>query len=421
MLVQPAERLRGTVRVPGDKSIAHRALIIGSMAKGKHVVEGAPAGADLYSTVSCLRSLGAFIEEMPDGRLLVLSKEFVSGKHIDAGNSGTTARLLSGLLAGLPGETTIDGDESLRGRPMDRIVEPLSQMGADIATAPGGRLPITIRGGRLKAISHQPPVASAQVKSAILIAGLMAEGITVVEERVPTRDHTERLLAAMAVPVEIDGHKIAIRGGSVPRAAQVKIPGDLSSAAFFVVASVCVPGSELYLPTVGINPTRTGAIRVLQEMGASIELINHASFLEEPIADIVVKSSELRGTTIGHELIPSLIDELPIIAVAATQAEGETTVSGAKELRYKESDRIAAIVGNLKRMGADIEARDDGFVIRGPTRLKGNKVSSLGDHRVAMAMTIAGLLATGQTHIERSDIIGVSYPSFFKDLQTVSG
>jgi 3-phosphoshikimate 1-carboxyvinyltransferase len=410
--------MTGTLRVPGDKSIAHRALILGSIARGKQVVEGVPLSTDLQSTMSCLRSLGTFLEEMPDGRILVLAKEFASGVTLDAGNSGTTARLLSGLLAAHPIETAIDGDQSLRRRPMDRIAEPLSRMGATITTSEG-RLPMRIKGGDLKGITYRLPVPSAQVKSAILIAGLGADGDTVVEEGIPTRDHTERLLRAMAVPVEDENGRISVQGSAVPKATHVKIPGDISSAAFFIVAALCLDQSEIYLPTLGVNPTRTGLIRVLEEMGANIEYVNRDMFLEEPIADIAVRSSGLTGVTVADELIPSLIDELPILAVAATQAEGETVVSGAQELRHKESDRIASTVDSLKTLGADIEARADGFVVRGPTRLKGGTVSSFGDHRIAMAMAMAGLLADGETEIEGSDVIDVSYPAFFNDVIAV--
>lgn len=407
--------------MPGDKSIAHRALILGSIAKGQHVVEGAPQAADVTSTISCLRALGAFIEEMPDGRLLVLAKEFASGRTLDAGNSGTTARLLAGLLAGLPIKTTIHGDESLSSRPMQRIAEPLRRMGARVSASSGGTLPMTIQGGKLKGITYELPIPSAQVKSAVLLAGLHAEGETVVEEAVPSRDHTERLLRAMAVPVSSEGGRISVHGNAVPRSTHVKVPGDMSSAAFFVVAALCLPDSEIYLPTVGINPTRMGIIDVLQQMGANIELINEDSFLEEPIADIVVRSSDLEGTRISADAVPSMIDELPILAVAATQAHGETVVSGAEELRHKESDRIASIVTSLKLLGANIEAGDDGFVVRGPSRLVGNRVSSFGDHRIAMAMSVAAMFADGTTELDGSDAIGVSYPTFFHDIGAVLG
>ena len=419
MILQRADKIRGTIRVPGDKSIAHRALILGTIARGKQVVEGVPHAADVQSTISCLRSLGAFIEEMPDGRVLNLATDFTSGKKLDAGNSGTTARLLSGLIAGHSLYSTIDGDRSLRRRPMTRVTMPLAEMGAEVSTAEGGRLPMTIRGGNLKGIRYRLPVPSAQVKTTVLIAGLLAEGETTVEEGVPTRDHTERMLRAMSASIRTDDGSITVEGGRPLSAVHVKVPADISSAAFFIVAAICLPSSEIYLPTTGVNPTRTGLLSVLEEMGANIERVGGESYLEEPVSDLVVKSSLLRGVTIDPKILPTLIDELPVLAVAATQAEGETVVTGAEELRYKESDRIAAIVDNLSALGADIEERDDGFVVRGPSRLKGNQVSSCGDHRIAMALTIAGLLAEGKTEITGSEVIDVSYPAFFNDLRSL--
>jgi len=418
MQLQRAKHMRGTLRVPGDKSIAHRALILGSIARGKQVIEGAPAAADVRTTASCLRSLGTFIEEMPDGRLLVLSKPFAPSKALDAGNSGTTARLLSGLLAGHPIETTIDGDASLRKRPMQRIADPLTRMGATITTS-DGHLPLTISGSKLTGIEYQLPVPSAQIKSAILLAGLFAKGTTHIEEAIASRDHTERMLEAMSVPVIRENGTVSVTGGTTPKATQIRVPGDISSAAFFVVAATCLEGSELYLPTVGINPTRTGALTVLESMGAHVEYVNQDTFSNEPIADIVVKSAKLVAATIDASMIPSLIDELPILAVAATQAEGETVVSGAGELRHKESNRITAIVQNLKSLGADIEESPDGFAVRGPTALRGTGLPSFGDHRIAMAMAVAGLMASGETQIDDSDVIGVSYPTFFHDLLSV--
>ena len=418
MELQRAETIQGTLRVPGDKSIAHRALILGAVARGKQVVEGAPRAADVKRTASCLRSLGTFIEEMPDGRLLVLSKEFESNKTLDAGNSGTTARLLAGLLAGYPTDTTLDGDASLRKRPMARVAEPLRQMGATVETT-DGHLPMRIRGGRLRAVTYRLPVASAQVKSAVLLAGLRAEGATVVEEPTACRDHTERMLEAMAVPITRTGGRIELEGGAIPKATRIQVPGDISAAAFFIVAATCVDGSDLYLPTLGVNPTRTGVLDALASMGADIERVNPDTFSNEPIADIAVRSAPLNATTIGPDLVPRLIDELPVLAVAATQAEGTTRVTGATELRHKESDRIEAIVANLSAMGARIEGHEDGFVIEGPTRLAGARVSAFGDHRIAMAMAVAGLLADGRTTIDGSEVVDVSYPGFLHDLLSV--
>jgi 3-phosphoshikimate 1-carboxyvinyltransferase len=419
MQLQRAEQMQGTVRMPGDESIAHLALILGSIAKGKHVVEGVPRSADVQSTVTCLAQLGTFIEEMPDGRVLVLAKDFAEGQTLDAGGSLTTATLLAGLVAGHSLRTTIDGDTSLRKHSMDRIAEPLIRMGAKVTTSKG-YLPMTIAGGGLKAIDYRPEVASARVKEAVLIAGLLAQGDTVVKEPVRTRDHAERLLAAMSVPIDEDDHGTSVHGGLVPKAARVRVPGDISSAAFFIVAALCLDGSEIYLPTLGVNPTRTGFVDLLGKMGADIEYVNRDSFLEEPIADIAVKSSALEGTTVGSELTSSLVAELPILALAATQAQGETVVNYSEGLRREETERIASTVAGLKALGADIEERNDGFVVRGPTRLRGGKMPPCADHRIAMAMSIAGLLADGKTEIENSHLIDRSYPTFFNDILTVT-
>ncbi len=419
-LIQQTRSLRGILRVPGDKSIAHRALILGSMARGKHVVEGAPKSADIGSTITALRKLGCFVEETPDSNILVLPRPFVSRAIIDAGNSATTARLLAGLAAGLGVECFIDGDESLRKRPMTRVAEPLAAMGADIRTTSGGKLPMIIDGGALKGITHLLSIPSAQVKSAVLMAGLNAEGETTVYEPAPSRDHTERLLAFMGASVEKKQAGVTIKGGERLRGSWIKIPGDISSAAYFIVAATCVPDSEIILPCVGINPTRAGLLEVLEEMGATMETLEGDNYGEEPVADIIVRASELTGVTVPPEIIPLLIDELPVLAVAATQAEGETVITGARELRHKESDRIRTTVENLKILGADIEELEDGFIVRGPTRLQGARVSSHGDHRIAMAMAVAGLLAEGTTYIEGSGAVSVSYPSFFHDLRLLA-
>ena len=427
-IIRPARALSGTVQVPGDKSIAHRALILGALARGTQVISGLPRSADVSSTAACLRALGYRIEEDAEGRTLVgEGGEVIAGRAsadaaepelvLDAGNSGTTARLLSGLLAGLGRTCSIDGDDSLRRRPMERIAEPLRLMGADIRTGPGGCLPLCFSlGAPLQSITYQPPVASAQVKSAILIAGLHAAGSTTVNEIAQTRDHTENMLAAMGVSVARSGNSITVFGEVRPQAVAVTVPGDVSSAAFFLAAGSLLPGSEVRLPGVGVNPTRCGALQVLCEMGADIVRSNEETVAGEAIADLMVRGSRLRGVEIGGAIIPALIDELPVLAVVASQAEGVTTVRDAEELRHKESDRIQTMVENLTRLGADITERPDGFVIRGPSRLHGGVVSAHGDHRIAMAMAVAGLIASGETQIENSDVAGVSYPEFFTDL-----
>lgn len=419
--VENVRRIRGTLEVPGDKSIAHRALILGALARGEQLIEGVPPSDDVARTVACLRALGCRVEETPDGRLRVRPGEWTGGQMLFAGNSGTTARLLSGVVAGKGLTCTIDGDESLRRRPMARIAEPLVQMGADVRTGPGGRLPMRIQGARLTGITYRPPVASAQVKTAVLIAGLLADGSTTVVEETPTRDHTENLLSAMGVPVERREGAVTVPGGAEPQGIEVPVPGDVSSASFFVAAAGILPDSEVSIVRTGLNPTRSGALKALERMGADITVDNMVTSAGEPVGDILVRSSSLHGTDIAGPTIPSLIDELPVLAVVATQADGVTTVRDAGELRHKECDRIRAIVGNLSRLGADIEELDDGFVVRGPCRLKGQVVASYGDHRIAMAMAVAGLVAEGKTRIENSAVVGVSYPGFFDDLRALAG
>jgi 3-phosphoshikimate 1-carboxyvinyltransferase len=425
--VEHATRIAGTVAMPGDKSIAHRALIFGAMARGEQVIHGLPPSEDLASTAACLRTLGARLEELPDGGLRIKRDAWAREQLLFAGNSGTTARLLAGLIAGTGLDCTIDGDASLRRRPMARIANPLKQMGATIETAPGDRLPMQISGRGLRGITYRLPVASAQVKSCILIAGLHAEGDTTVIEERTTRDHTENMLAAMGVPIVRDplpggdGARITVSGGIPPNGTSVTVPGDVSSAAFFVVAAALLPGSEVRLPRVGVNPTRTGALQVLAQMGARLQFDRRSTSSGEPVAEIIVRGGELRGVEISGAIIPRLIDELPILAVAATQATGTTTVRGAGELRHKESDRIRETVRNLALLGADITELDDGFVVKGPCRLRGHTVSSGGDHRIAMALAVAGLVASDRTIIRDSEAVGVSYPGFFRDLGGLVG
>ncbi len=415
--IEQVDRIQGTVRVPGDKSIAHRALILGALVKGVQVVEGLPASADVASTAACLRTLGCAVEETGPGRFTVTPGTWKDGQVLDAGNSGTTARLLCGLAAGLGLRCTIDGDASLRRRPMTRIADPLARMGVAIQTAHGGCLPLKLGGGPVEGIAYAPPVASAQVKTAVLIAGLLGSGKTTVIEKTPTRDHTENMLEAMGVPIEMEGRSITVPGGVQPKAIHVRVPGDISSAAFFMAAASILPGSEVRFPDLGINPTRTGFLDVLKRMGADITEESRSSFAGEPVAEVVVRSGTLHGTDIQGTEIPSLIDELPVLAVVAARAEGITTVRDASELRHKESDRIRCIVENLTRLGAAIEERDDGFIIEGPCTLKGAALSSHGDHRIAMAMAVAGLVAEGSTRIEGIEAIRISYPGFFIDLR----
>lgn len=423
-IIRPAQTVQGEVRVPGDKSISHRALILGALANGHVTIRNLASSADCLSTLRCLRALGVAIEDAGDETVVVgqgLDGLREPGNVLDAGNSGTTMRLLAGVLAGQSFYSVITGDDSLRRRPMARIAEPLRKMGATVLGRDEGRFPpLTIRGGRLKSVDYTLPVASAQVKSALLLASLFAEGETVVREPALSRDHTERMLRAMGVALSQEGTSVRVQGGQSLRAVALDVPGDLSSAAFFLVAAAIVPDSHLVICDVGVNPTRTGALDVLQRMGARLTVANQRESGGEPVADIVVSASRLHGTVIEGDIIPRLIDELPILAVAATQAEGETTVRDAEELRVKETDRLAAIVTELSRMGADIRATADGFVIRGPTRLHGALCHSYGDHRMAMALAVAGLVASGETIIDDTSCVEVSFPGFMEVLKSVA-
>jgi 3-phosphoshikimate 1-carboxyvinyltransferase len=415
--VNGVARLRGRLRPPGDKSIAHRALILGAIAEGRQVAVGVPESADLESTLRCLSTLGFRVERSARGVVSVDGGGPRRGVAVDAGNSGTTARLLCGLIAGCGIEGSIDGDESLRRRPMDRVVRPLKAMGARLTAAPGERLPIRVRAGDLVGIRWELPVASAQAKSAVLVAGLYAEGETTVVEPTLSRDHTERMLECMGVEVRREGRSVSVRGGQRPKGVQVLVPGDPSSAAFFGAAAAALPGSEVRIDAVSLNPTRAGVWRVLERMGARVDVLDRWEVSGEPLGDLLVRGGPLRGTTIEPEEIPTLLDELPVLAVIATRAEGPFVVRGAEELRVKESDRIHAIVSDLRRLGARVEERSDGFVLHGPCRLRGAPVASFGDHRVAMAMVVAGLLAEATTRVVGAEAIGVSYPDFLRDLR----
>ncbi len=417
--IKPGGALRGTVCVQGDKSVSHRTLICGAIAEGQTRIHNLCPGRDVLSTVACLRQLGAEIEV--NGTEAVVQGVGARGLQappavLDAGNSGTTMRLLAGVLAGQPFAATITGDASLQQRPMARVIEPLTLMGAHIECRPGGLAPLRVHGARLRAISYTMPVASAQVKSAVLLAGLYAEGKTEVVEPTPTRDHTERLLPRFGARVLVAGNRVAVHGPVRLRGGTVVVPGDLSSAAFLVAAAAVLPGSCLRVAGVGVNPTRTGAIDVLRMMGARIALEQEHTD-GEPTADLLVEAGQLQGAEIGGELVPRLIDELPVLAVAATQAHGVTRIHGAKELRVKESDRIRAVAVNLQTMGAEVEELPDGLVIPGPQRLRGAVVDSFGDHRIAMSFAVAGLLADGSTRIHGAECVDISFPGFFALLE----
>lgn len=411
--IKPLSCLKGKLTLPGDKSISHRAVMFASLAKGRSSVSGISKGEDVLKTASAFQSMGIEIEGLGSDYLTIQGKGLRGLSQprdiIDCGNSGTTMRLLSGILAAQNFSSTITGDESLRKRPMDRIIEPLERMGAKIA---GRFAPLKIEGGGLKAISYQTPIPSAQVKSCILLAGLYARGKTEVTEPATSRDHTERMLKYLGANIEVRNLTVSIMGGEELVAQAINIPGDISSASFFMVGAILLPGSYVKLSKVGLNPTRTGAIDILKRMGAEIETENLREENNEPLGDIIVRGSSLKGITIGGEIIPRVIDELPILAIAATQAEGETIIKDAQELRVKETDRIEALKVNLSKMGVAVAEREDGLVIQGLCQLKGARVDSFGDHRMAMALVIAGLIGRGETVVSNTDCIKTSFPEF---------
>lgn len=421
--VRPLPSFRGTVRVPGDKSISHRAAILGALAEGRSVARGFLASDDTEATLRCLAALG--VRSALDGDVLTVEGVGPGGLRepadvLDCGNSGTTMRILAGVLAGQPFLSVLTGDASLRSRPMERVATPLRSMGATVMTREGGLAPMVLLGGALRPIRYRLPVASAQVKSAILLAGLSAEGVTVVEEPAPSRDHTERMLAAMGADIRRDGNVISVSGVSGGLAPlDLTVPADVSAAAFWMVAAACAPDAEVRLPGVGVNPTRTGIIEALEAMGACVEVGEVRVAGGEPVADIVVRSSRLRGASFGGDLVPRLQDEAPALAVAAVFASGRTELRDAAELRVKESDRISALAAGLRAMGARIDELPDGFVIEGTGRLRGARVDSHGDHRLAMAFAVAGLLAEGDTEIEGAECVAVSYPGFWEDIDRV--
>ncbi|MEE6451863.1 3-phosphoshikimate 1-carboxyvinyltransferase [Gottfriedia acidiceleris] len=413
-------RLVGDVTIPGDKSISHRAIMFGSLAKGTTKITNFLLGEDCLSTIACFRKLGVQIEVTED-EVIVYGKgiEGLKEAHevLDVGNSGTTARLMMGILSGLPFHSVIIGDESIGKRPMKRVTKPLKMMGTSIdGREDATYTPISIRGGSLNSISYASPVSSAQVKSSILLAGLFAKGTTTVTEPEKSRDHTERMLKAFGCELEVDGNKVSINGNQELTATDVIVPGDISSAAFFLVAGSIVPNSEILLKNVGVNPTRTGILTVLERMGANITLEDEKVVNGEPIANIRVKSSDLKSTVIGGAEIPTCIDELPILALAAALADGETIIKDAEELRVKETDRIQTVVTELTNLGVSIEATKDGMIIQGNSSLIGANVNSHGDHRMGMMLSIAALLAKGDTIIENTDCIAVSFPNFKEQL-----
>jgi 3-phosphoshikimate 1-carboxyvinyltransferase len=414
--VQPGGSLKGAVRVPGDKSISHRAVMLGALGDGGTTVSGLLEGEDVLCTVAAFRQMGVAIEGPIDGRATIhgvgLGGLTAPSRPLNMGNSGTAMRLMAGILSAQSFDSMLVGDASLTRRPMKRVVEPLGAMGASIAAADGGRPPLRIAGGKvLHGIDYRLPVASAQVKSSILLAGLYAEGETAVTEPAPTRDHTERMLRAFGYDVAVTGATARLRGGGRLRATTLTVPADISSAAFFLVGASVTPNAQLLLRDVGINPTRTGVINILRLMGADIEVVNPRTYGDEPVCDLRVSSRRLHGIRIPQDQVPLAIDELPAILVAAACAEGETVLTGAEELRVKESDRIAAMAAGLKAVGIDVRETPDGMIVRGG-RVRGGVVDSLGDHRIAMAFAMAGLVAQSLITVCDCKNVDTSFPGF---------
>jgi len=416
--------LQGEISIPGDKSISHRAVMFGAMAEGKTTISHFLAGEDCLSTISCFEKMGVSIKR--EDEYVEVEGKGIEGLSepasiLDVGNSGTTTRLMLGILAGVPFHTSLIGDESIAKRPMSRVTVPLRSMGAKIDGREHGQYtPLSTRGGALKAIHYHSPVASAQVKSAILLAGLHAEGTTKVTEPFTSRDHTERMLRAFGVDVEVDGTTVSIEGGQSLRGTDVYVPGDISSAAFFLVAGAIVPNSRIVLKNVGLNPTRTGIIDVLQQMGARLTISNERIQNGEPIGDLTIETSQLKGIEIGGDLIPRLIDEIPVIALLATQANGKTVIKDAEELKVKETNRIDTVATELSKLGASVTPTADGLIIEGKTALQSGEVDSYGDHRIGMMLAVAAAIATGEVTLMRSEAIHVSYPTFFEDLDKLS-
>lgn len=427
MIIKQTKNLQGIINIPGDKSISHRAVMFGSLADGRTEITNFLQGADCLATIDCFRKMGIPIDISPE-KITIYGK----GLHglqkpsasLDVGNSGTTTRLISGILAGQSFKTILSGDESLNSRPMGRIIKPLSLMGADIkSTLDNNCAPLIIRPAKLHGIHYHSKVASAQVKSSILLAGLYADGITQVTEPVLSRNHTELMLNGFGADVrswiEPDGISATVSIHPAPhlKGQKIIVPGDISSAAYFIAAGLLVPNSEILIQNVGINPTRAGIIKVCQQMGGDITFLNKSSAGGEPTADLLVRTSNLHGTIIEGAIIPTLIDEIPIIAVLAAFAKGTTVIRDAAELRVKETDRIETVTTNLREMGADVIPTDDGMIITGRGHLYGTKIDSFLDHRIAMAFSIAGLAADGETEIINGHCVNVSYPTFFDTLE----
>jgi 3-phosphoshikimate 1-carboxyvinyltransferase len=422
--IQPAASVRGEIIVPGDKSISHRSIMLGAIANGVTVVRGFLRGEDNLSTMHAFRAMGVEIND--DGETIRITgcglhglKE--PGDVLDCGNSGTTIRLITGLLSGQSFFSVVTGDQYLRKRPMKRVVEPLSRMGARIAGRNGGTLaPLAINGGSLKGIDYQSPVSSAQIKSSLMLAGLYADGETSVSEPSLSRDHSERMFRLFGASLIRNDNGVTVRGGVELTAQEVTVPGDISSATFFIVAALIAPNSELLIKNVGVNPSRTGVIDILQAMGGNIQLLDEREVSGEPVADILVRSSRLKGIAITGSVVPRAIDEFPAICVAAAQAEGVTSIRDAKELRVKETDRITAIADNLRKLGITVTETEDGMDITGSEQLLGGTVGSCGDHRIAMSMSVAALVASSAITVTDIACVATSFPTFFQLLEKVA-
>ena len=424
MKLHTSKPLHGIITVPGDKSVSHRSVMLGALADGTTHVTGFLMGEDCLSTIDCFRKMGVTVDIHADNTVTVhgagLHGLHQPSERLYTGNSGTTTRLISGILSGQSFETSLTGDASIEKRPMGRVIKPLREMGADITGTEDNYCPLTIRPGQLHGITYTLPVASAQLKSAILLAGLYADTPTTVIEPAPSRDHTERMLRALGCQVKTEGCRITVYPPEKLTACDITVPADISSAAFFLVAGAIVPGSEFTIRNVGVNPTRDGVIEVLQNMGADITLHNLQDE-GEPICDITIRASGLHGTEISGDIIPRLIDELPVLAVAAACAEGTTIIRDAAELKVKESNRIAAMVTELTRAGADVQETDDGMIIHGGKPLSGTSFETYNDHRIAMSMAVCALVCAGESEIKDTDVVSISYPNFFDTLSQLGG
>ncbi|MBC2158416.1 3-phosphoshikimate 1-carboxyvinyltransferase [Listeria booriae] len=421
-LVTNKQGLNGTIRVPGDKSISHRSIMFGALANGTTTVSNFLKGEDCLSTIGVFRALGVRIEEFSD-KIVVHGTGWDGLKRpderLDVGNSGTTIRLMLGILAGRPFDATLEGDASIAKRPMGRVMLPLREMGAIFEAKDANFAPVKVTGTKLQPMTYTLPVASAQVKSAIIFAALQADGETTIIEKEKTRDHTEQMIRQFGGAITTDGLTIRVNGGQEFQGQNVVVPGDISSAAFFIVAGLIIPNSKIRLENVGLNPTRTGIIDVVKEMGGKITVEQTSKAGDEPAGTVIVETSDLKGIEIGGDIIPRLIDELPVIALLASQATGKTVIKDAEELKVKETNRIDAVVTELSKMGVALVGTDDGMIIEGNQTLHGATVQSYGDHRMGMMLQVAALLADSDVTLEKAEAINVSYPSFFEDVASL--